>query len=181
MERRCGRESHTRPKGLGALMNWGPEKMLISCSKESQHPAEWTPGPPVEHQKNKKDTTLTAITLGSKYFSYVRSSTPSHTQTLIDPFRTLTNKVRGIYFAKEVFLRLLFIASVCIQHIYVYFCMNQQMTIQHKYHFIVFSLPVFKLTPKLIQTLLTTPSNGIAHIMKQFPWYLSAFMLNGLS
>ena len=41
---RCGRESHARPKGLGALMNWGPEKMLIRCSKESQHPAEWTPG-----------------------------------------------------------------------------------------------------------------------------------------
>ena len=57
------------------------------------------------------------------------------------------NKVRGKYFYKEVFLRrlllrlslslrlyhcvrLLFIASVCIQHIYVYFCMNQQMTIQ---------------------------------------------------
>ena len=28
-------------------------------------------------------------------------------------------------------MRLLFIASVCIQHIYVYFCMNQQITIQH--------------------------------------------------
>ena len=38
-------------------MNWGPENMLIRCRKESQHPAEWTPGPPVEHQKNKKDTT----------------------------------------------------------------------------------------------------------------------------
>ena len=25
----------------GAQMNWGPEKMLIRCSKESQHPAEW--------------------------------------------------------------------------------------------------------------------------------------------
>ena len=41
---RCGRESHTRLKVLGALMNWGPEKMLIRCSKESQHPAELTPG-----------------------------------------------------------------------------------------------------------------------------------------
>ena len=40
----CGKESHTRPKGLGALMNWGPEKTLIKCSKESEHPAEWTPG-----------------------------------------------------------------------------------------------------------------------------------------
>ena len=49
-----------------ALMNWGPEKMLIRCSKESQHPAEWTPGPPVEHQENEKDTTLTTISLGVK-------------------------------------------------------------------------------------------------------------------
>ena len=34
--------------GPEALMSWGPEKMLIRCNKESQHPAEWTPGPPVE-------------------------------------------------------------------------------------------------------------------------------------
>ena len=40
----CGRESHTRPKGLGALMNWDPQKMLIRCSKESHHPVEWAPG-----------------------------------------------------------------------------------------------------------------------------------------
>ena len=39
LETRCGKESHTRPMGLEALMNWGPEKMLIRCSKESQHPA----------------------------------------------------------------------------------------------------------------------------------------------
>ena len=39
LETRCGKESHTRPMGLKALMNWGPEKMLIRCSKESQHPA----------------------------------------------------------------------------------------------------------------------------------------------
>ena len=43
LETRCGKESHIRPKGLKALMSWGPEKMLIRCSKESQHPAEWTP------------------------------------------------------------------------------------------------------------------------------------------
>ena len=48
-------------RGLEALMSWGPEKMLIKCSKESQHPTEWTPGLPVEHQENEKDTTLTSI------------------------------------------------------------------------------------------------------------------------
>ncbi len=37
------------------------DKMLIRCSKERQHPAEWTLGPPVEHQENEKDTTLTTI------------------------------------------------------------------------------------------------------------------------
>ena len=36
LETKCDRESHTRPKGLGALMSWGPEKRLIKCSKESQ-------------------------------------------------------------------------------------------------------------------------------------------------
>ena len=57
-------------RGLGALMSWGPGKLLIRCSKESHHPAEWAPGPPVKHQENEKDTTLTAISLGSKYCSF---------------------------------------------------------------------------------------------------------------
>ena len=64
--------------------------------------------------ENEKDTTLTAITSGSKYFSNARSLAPSHTQTLSNPFRNLTNKVRGKIFYKEVFLRL----SVCV----VYSC-----------------------------------------------------------
>ena len=54
---------------------------------------------------NEKDTTLTAITSGSKYFSNIRSPATSHTQTLSNPFRNLTNKVRGKIFYKEVFLR----------------------------------------------------------------------------
>ena len=28
-------------RGLGALMSWGLEKMMIRCRKESHHPAEW--------------------------------------------------------------------------------------------------------------------------------------------
>ena len=64
--------------------------------------------------ENEKDTTLTAITSGSKYFSNVRFTAPSHTQTLSNPFQNLTNKVSGKIFYKEVFLRL----SVCI----VYSC-----------------------------------------------------------
>ena len=56
--------------------------------------------------ENEKDTSLTAITSGSKYFSNVRSPATSHTQTLSNPFRNLTNKVRANIFYKEVFLRL---------------------------------------------------------------------------
>ena len=57
----------------------GPEKLLIRCSKESQHPAKWTPGPPVEHQENEKDTTLTAIRVGVKIFQFCSvSSSLSH-------------------------------------------------------------------------------------------------------
>ena len=72
--------------------------------------------------ENEKDTTLTTITSGSKYFSNVRSPAPSHTQTLSNPFRNLTNKVRSKLFYKEVFLRL----SVCVVYycvfIIVYYC-----------------------------------------------------------
>ena len=49
-------------RGLGPWLNWGPEE-------------------------NEKETMLPTITLGSKYFSYVWSLSPSHTQTLNNPFK----------------------------------------------------------------------------------------------
>ena len=39
--------------------------------------------------ENEKDTTLTAITVGSKYFSYFRSPAPSHSKTPHNLFETL--------------------------------------------------------------------------------------------
>ena len=111
-------KNHTRPKGLEALMSWGPEKMLIRCSKESQHPAEWTPGPPVEHQENEKDTTLTAISLGgSKYFSYVRSPAPYHTQTLNNLFEPLQIKWEVYIFIKKSSCVCLYYCGVMILHV----------------------------------------------------------------
>ncbi len=71
---------------------WGPEKLLIRCSKGSHYPAEWALGLRLSSPGDEKDTTLTAITLGSKYFSYVRSPAPSHKKTLSNPFRTLAIK-----------------------------------------------------------------------------------------
>ena len=35
-----------------ALMNWGPEKMLIRYSKGSHHPAEWTPASGEQERHN---------------------------------------------------------------------------------------------------------------------------------
>ena len=79
------------------------------------------------------------------------SSTLSHAN-LEQPFRTLAIKWEVNLFVKKSscilillassFLRLyhvsfitvsVIIASVCIQYIYVYFCMNQKMTIQHRH------------------------------------------------
>ena len=58
---RCDMESHTRPKGLGALMSWGPEKMLIRCVKKAiiQQSGPWASR--WAALENEKDTTLTAI------------------------------------------------------------------------------------------------------------------------
>ena len=66
---RCGRESHPRPKGRGALMNWGPEKMLIRCSKESQPPAEWTPGLRLSIRRTRK-TQRDGHKFGVKIFQF---------------------------------------------------------------------------------------------------------------
>ncbi len=64
-------------------MSWCPEKMLIRCSKESQHPAGWTPGPLVDHQENEKDTTLTAISLGVKIMQLCSISSSLTQQILL--------------------------------------------------------------------------------------------------
>ena len=68
--------------------------------------------------ENEKNTTLTAINLGSKSFSYVQSPASSHTQTLSKPFRNLPNKVRGkILLLKKlswVFIMRLSLSCVCL-------------------------------------------------------------------
>ena len=51
--------------------------------------------------ENEKDTTLTAITSGAKYFSNVRSPAPSHTQTWNNPFETYKKRCKVKYFIKK--------------------------------------------------------------------------------
>ena len=74
-----------------------------------------SPGPPVEHQENKKDTTLMAIRVGVNIL-----------QSLFGLQLPLTrkpcNKVRGIFF-KEVFARLYslrqYVFSILCIYVYV--------------------------------------------------------------
>ena len=121
LETRCGRESHTRPRG--------PSETLM----------EWTPASGEQERHN-----MTVITVGSRNYSLCSVSSSLSHATLEQPFRTLAIKWEVNIFVKKslcVFLPVLslhacifvtasvIIASVCIQYIYVYFCMNQQMTI----------------------------------------------------
>ena len=82
-------------------MSWGPEKMLIRCSKESHHPAEWVSGPPVEHLENEKDTTLTAIRVGVKIFQLLFGLQLPLTRKHWITFSNPCNKVRGTYLLKK--------------------------------------------------------------------------------
>ena len=66
LETRCGRESHTRPRG----------------PSESPDGVDPTSGEQERHN-------VTVITVGSKYEVYVRSPAPSHMQTLNNPFEPL--------------------------------------------------------------------------------------------
>ena len=87
-------------------MSWGPEKMVIRCSKESHHPAEWAQGlwlsRPKERERHNAD--------GHKFqgqniaiiFNLQLPLTVKPHTTFLNP----CNKVRGKYFVKEVFLRL---------------------------------------------------------------------------
>ena len=92
-------------RGLGALMSWGPERLLIRCSKESHQPAECASGPPVEHQENEKDTTLTAIRVEVKILKFLFGLQLPLTCKPWITFSNPYNKMRGTYFVKEVFLR----------------------------------------------------------------------------
>ena len=90
------------------------EKTVVGKATADRRGSGWAA------MENEKGTTLTAITLGSKYFSYVRSLAPSHMQTLSNPFRNLTNKARGKNIVKKVFLRLSL--SLHLSACVVYFC-----------------------------------------------------------
>ena len=116
LETRCGRESHTRPRGHSENPRWsGPQDLWLNIKRT---------------RKTQRDGHNSGVKIWSLCLV---SSTLSHAK----PWTTLSNpcnKVRGEYFSKEVFLRLpscilivlasfitvsVIIASVCMQYIYV--------------------------------------------------------------
>ena len=94
LETRCSRESQhpvegaLRPPINQLEIRRVGEKILNlgTCPREAGPPGPWLSSPE-ERERNTEE-------LGSICCSSVRSPTPSHTQ----PFRTLSNKVRGIFF-----------------------------------------------------------------------------------
>ena len=97
--------------------NWTEGQLSSSASWSRDVVAKATPGRRGSREpwlnwgpeENEKDTTLPTITLGSKYFSYVRSPAPSHMQTLSNPFRTLAIKWEVNIFIKKS-------SCVCLCH-----------------------------------------------------------------
>ena len=104
--------------------------LVTRCVRGSQHPAER--GPPGIRLSSpgewERDNAHGHKIRGQYIAVSVRSTTPSHSKTLSNPFRTFSNKVRGIFF-KEVFARLyycvkMYSARICI---WVYnICLNYQ-------------------------------------------------------
>ena len=124
---KVGKATPSRGGSREPRWSWGQEKMLIRCSKESQHPAEWTPGPPVEHQENEKDTTLTAIRVGVKILQFMFGHQLPLTRKTLITFSNSYNKVRGT----NIFLK----KSSCVCYLCHYVsCMNMYMRIQHIDH-----------------------------------------------
>ena len=115
--------------GLEALMSWGPEKMLIRCHKESQHPTV-DPKTSGWASKRTRKTQRDSHNSGVKIWSLCSlSSTLSHAN-LEQPFRTLAIKWEVNIIVKKsscVFLPASFIPaslSLCrCELFYIYMCM----------------------------------------------------------
>ena len=110
---RCGKESHTRPKGPPeALMNWGPEKMLIRCSKGSHHPAEWTPGLRLSIRRTRK-TQRDGHKFGVKILKFLFGLQHPLIRKPWTTLSNLTNKVRGTNILLKKSSCIFVIACVC--------------------------------------------------------------------
>ena len=97
------RKATPRPKVLGALMNWGPEKLLIRCSRSPSRvvlwDSDWASG---ERERHNVDCHKSGGQNVAVMFGLQLHLTRKPWLTFSNP----CNKVRGTYIYKEVFLRL---------------------------------------------------------------------------
>ena len=64
----------------GSQLVWTPDRLVTSCGRESQHPAEWALRPPVEQHQEKWKETLMAIRVGVNMLQFCSvSNSLSHT------------------------------------------------------------------------------------------------------
>ena len=116
--------------GLEALMSWGPEKMLITCSKETQHPAV-DPKTSGWASKRTRKTQRDGHNSGVKIWSLCSvSSTLSHAN-LEQPFRTLAIKWEANIFLKKSSCVVYYcICYHCVGMYPVYICMQHYYIIE---------------------------------------------------
>ena len=101
LETRCRRESQHPTEGAPRppIESWGSDELEIRCSRENQHPERLGPQVPGwEVQENGKETRLWPLEWGSICCGSVQSPTPSHTQ----PFQIKWD----VYFSKICVARL---------------------------------------------------------------------------
>ena len=112
-----GRRSLGNPDGV-----WEPEKLLIRCSRAPSRvdprASGWASGERERHNVDGHKSGGQNITVS------VRSPTPSHTQTLSNPFRTLAIKWEVHIFIKKS-------SCVCYSLRQYVSCMDMYMRMQH--------------------------------------------------
>ena len=103
----------------------------MRCSKESQHPAEWTTGLQLSCPGERERHNADGHNFRVKIFQLCSVSSSLSHANLEYSFSNPCNKVSGKYFYKEVFmraslsLRLFIITSVCIQYICICIFLNE--------------------------------------------------------
>ena len=100
----------------GSQLVWGPDPLVTRCGRESQHPAEWAPGPPVEQPWRQERHNADGHKSGGEYIAVLFGLQLPLTHK---PFQIKWE----VYFFKEVFARLYSLRqyAFCLyMYIYIY-------------------------------------------------------------
>ena len=151
-------------------MSWGPGKLLLRCSKESiiqQRVGLWAPGwASGERERHNVDGHKSG---GQNIAVAVQSPTPSHTQTLSNPFRTLTIKWEVHIFIKKSSCVFIIVSLWCCRWRYN----NMHMHTSYYYWLkidVTLGLPIDlpeSLSADLRKKVIPFPLEGSGHFLKK--------------